>query len=173
LKVKRLIVDMDGVLADACEQFQIFEERETGRRLPLGEILGKHELEIFPRGHAHVRSPGFFRKAPLIAGSREMMETLNRQYELFIVSAATEFPLSLAEKVEWLGEHFPFIPWQRIVLCGSKEIVCGDIMIDDHFKNLDFFKGRRLLFTQPHNQPHDSRGHERVNSWDEVGRLLL
>jgi len=173
LGVKRLIVDMDGVLADACEQFQIFEERASGRRLPLAEILGKHELEVFPRGHAHVRSPGFFRQAPLIAGGRETLEELNRRYELYIVSAATEFPLSLAEKVEWLGEHFPFIPWQRIVLCGSKEIVSGDIMIDDHFKNLDLFKGRRLLFTQPHNQPHDNRGHERVNSWAEVGRLLL
>ncbi|MEI9865673.1 MAG: hypothetical protein WDN00_14205 [Limisphaerales bacterium] len=98
---------------------------------------------------------------------------MNDRYELFIVSAATEFPQSLGEKVEWLEEHFPFITWQQIVLCGSKKVITGDIMIDDHFKNLDFFKGRTLLFTQPHNQNQNDKGHERVNSWGEVARLLL
>ena len=171
--MKRLIVDMDGVLADACAQFITYDERDTRRRKTLAEITGKPELEIFERANEYVRMPRFFRTAPVIAGSQAVLERLNRHYELFIVSAATEFPQSLAEKVEWLEEHFPFVPWQRIVLCGSKQIVRGDIMIDDHFKNLDFFEGRRLLFTQPHNQGHHERGHERVNSWEEIAGLLL
>jgi 5'-nucleotidase len=171
--MQRLIVDMDGVLADACTQFIAYDERDTHRRKTLDEIIGRPELEAFARAHEYVRTPGFFRTAPVIPGSREILEQLNQRYELFVVSAATEYPLSLGEKVEWLGQHFPFIPWQRIVLCGSKQIVCGDIMIDDHFKNLDFFPGRTLLFTQPHNQGLSEHGHERVNSWDDVARLLL
>jgi 5'(3')-deoxyribonucleotidase len=46
-------------------------------------------------------------------------------------------------------------------------------MIDDHFKNLDFFKGRTLLFTQPHNQNENGKWHERVSTWEEIARLLL
>jgi 5'(3')-deoxyribonucleotidase len=171
--MKRLIVDMDGVLADACTQFLTYDERATGRRKPMAEITGIPELEMIPHANDYVNAPGFFRTAPLIPGSREALEQLNRHYEVFIVSAAIEYPRSLHEKVEWLGEHFPFIPWQRIVLCGFKHIIRGDIMIDDHFKNLDFFEGRTLLFTQPHNQGHDNRGHQRVNGWPEVTALLL
>jgi 5'-nucleotidase len=171
--MQRLIVDMDGVLADACAQFIAYDERDTHRRKTLEEILGKPELEAFARANEYVCQPGFFRTAPVIPGSQEVLAELNCAYELFIVSAAVEYPQSLREKVDWLAEHFSFIPWQRIVLCGSKEIVRGEIMIDDHFKNLDFFPGRTLLFTQPHNQGRDDHPHERVNSWADIARLLL
>jgi 5'-nucleotidase len=109
-----------------------------------------------------------------MAGSREVLEKLNDKYDLYIVSAATEFPQSLPEKQWWLGQHFPFIQWQKIVFCGSKEIIKADIMIDDHFKNLDFFSGpTTYLFTQPHNQKTDPGKHRRVHGWDELASLLL
>ena len=171
--MQRLIVDMDGVLADVWTQYQAYDERDTGRRKSAAEVAGLPELEAFARAQEYVRTPGFFRSAPVVPGSQRVMEQLNDQYELFVVSAALEFPQSLNEKVDWLAEHFPFISWQRIVLCGSKQIVRGEIMIDDHFKNLDFFEGRTILFTQPHNQAFDRHGHERVHSWDDVARLLL
>ncbi|MEG7769311.1 5'-3'-deoxyribonucleotidase, partial [Listeria monocytogenes] len=74
--------------------------------------------------------------------SQYVLRRLNSLYEVFIVSAATEFPQSLTEKQAWLNEHFPFITWQQMVFCGSKTIINADIMIDDHFKNLDHFNGK-------------------------------
>lgn len=171
--MKRLIVDMDGVLADACAHFAAYDERETGRRKTPAEFTGKPEFTAFPGARQYAGSAGFFRTAPLIADSQKVLEQLNQRYELYIVSSATEFPLSLAEKVAWLAEHFPFISWRRIVLCGSKQIVRGDVMIDDHFGNLDFFEGRTLLFTQPHNLHAPDGRHERVHTWNDVARLLL
>jgi 5'-nucleotidase len=46
-------------------------------------------------------------------------------------------------------------------------------MIDDHFKNLDYFTGETLLFTQPHNQLANPGRHRRVDTWDEIGEILL
>ena len=171
--MQRLIVDMDGVLADAHAQFAAYDERDTKRRKTVEETIGVPELEAFARAKEHVEMPGFFRTMPVIADSQEILKQLNHKYELFIVSAAIEYPLSLREKVEWLKEHFPFITWQQIVLCGSKTIVRGDIMIDDHFKNLDFFENQTLLFTQPHNKMANPKRHQRMNSWKEVANLLL
>lgn len=45
--------------------------------------------------------------------------------------------------------------------------------VDDHFKNLDFFEERTLLFSQPHNKNADNRGHERVESWRQIAERLL
>ncbi|MDR3406739.1 MAG: hypothetical protein P4L99_29910 [Chthoniobacter sp.] len=163
---------MDGVLSDAYAQFRAFDERATGIRKTLSETAGKPELEAFARAREYVRTPGFFREAPVITGSQEVLERLNRQYEVFIVSAATEYPLSLGEKSAWLAEHFPFITWHQQVFCGAKNIIQGNIMIDDHLKHLDVFPGRTLLFTQPHNQHADSKGHQRVGSWSEIAILL-
>ena len=169
---KRLIVDMDGVLADVYSQFLLFEEKEFGKRQLLKDITGKPEDEVFKHVKLYVNSKGFFRNAPLMEGSINALQKLNDKYEMFIVSAAMEFPNSLTEKLEWLNEHFPFITWQQIVFCGSKKIVQGDIMIDDHYKNLDHFKGETILFTQPHNEGHDDRGHTRVKNWEEIIKLL-
>lgn len=171
--MERLIVDMDGVLADVYEQFISFDMLDHGRRKKPSEIVGIPEHEAFENGKSYVRTPGFFRNAPVIHGSQRVLEKLNKKYEIFIVSSAIEFRQSLLEKIEWLEEHFPFITWEQIVLCGSKIMIKGDIMIDDHFKNLDSFEGKTYLFTQPHNQKFNSKDHERVSSWGEIESRLL
>lgn len=172
-KKKRLIIDMDGVLADVYQQFIAMEEKESGHKINNDDLKGKEEYEAFTNGRKHVNSKGFFSNAPLMENAAPALQALNEKYDVFIVSAAMEFPGSLVEKYEWLAAHFPFITWQQIVFCGSKSVVQGDIMIDDHFKNLDNFKGQTLLFTQPHNDGHDERGHTRVKGWKEIAAMLL
>jgi len=171
--MERLAVDMDGVLADVYEQFFRYDERDFGKRRPLEDVIGVEERKAFPYINEYVHAKGFFRTVPVVKDSVEVLTGLNKTYELFIVSAAMEFPQSLPEKLEWLNEHFSFLSWQQIVFCGSKKIVDADIMIDDHFKNLDLFKGTSLLFTQPHNQLKNNGRHKRVDSWKEVAAILL
>lgn len=169
---KRIIIDMDGVLADVYKQFISYEEKETGNKINLRDLKGKEEYQAFKNGRTYVHSKGFFRNAPVMEGAVSALQILNNLYEVFVVSAAMEFPNSLVEKHEWLHEHFPFITWHQIVFCGSKLVVQGDVMIDDHFKNLDNFNGQTILFTQPHNDGHDNRRHTRVNNWQEIVNML-
>lgn len=171
--MERIAVDMDGVLADTTEQFFLFDERDFGRRRTIEEVIGKPESVAFPKGKEYVRTKDFFRTASVMNESQNILNELNGRYEIFVVSAATEFPQSLLEKYEWLREHFPFITWQQIVFCGSKTIVEADMMIDDHFKNLDPFKGTTFLFSQPHNLLQNEGRHRRVNSWKEIADILL
>jgi len=170
---KKLIIDMDGVLADVYQQFIAMEEKDSGHKININDLKGKEEYLAFPNGRQHVNTKGFFSNAPLMPGAVESLRQLNGQYEVYIVSAAMEFPNSLPEKLEWLGIHFPFISWQQIAFCGSKNVIQGDIMIDEHFKNLDNFNGQTILFTQPHNDGHDDRGHTRVTGWMEINKMLL
>lgn len=171
--MQRLAVDMDGVLADVYEQFFRYDEKDFGKRRPLEEVVGVEERKAFPYINEYVYREGFFRTAPIVKDGVEILARLNETYELFVVSAAMEFPQSLPEKFEWLKEHFTFINWRQIVFCGSKAIVDADIMIDDHFKNLDEFKGSTILFSQPHNQLKNSGRHKRAGSWKEIAALLL
>ena len=165
---------MDGVLADVFEQFLDWDEREHGTRKLVEEAQGRSELEFFPDAKKHVYSPQFFRTLKVMQDSQEILAKINTQYDLYIVSAATEFPQSLPEKQEWLLEHFPFIGWEKIVFCGSKQIIQADIMIDDHFKNLDFFTGElSLLYNQPHNALKPVGRHTRVHNWREIESILL
>jgi 5'(3')-deoxyribonucleotidase len=171
--MKRIAVDMDGVLAGVFDQFTKYHYAETGEVKTIADALGKTELEPFPNGMQYLHTEGFFRSLPVIAGSPEVLGKLNKQYEVFIVSSATEFPQCLPEKQAWLNEHFPFISWKQMVFCGIKTMIQADIMIDDHFKNLDPFPGKTILFNQPHNQMADEGRHTRVFDWMEIENLLL
>jgi 5'(3')-deoxyribonucleotidase len=170
---KSIMVDMDGVLADVYARFFEIHEQETGQRLTLKDIAGKLEAEAFANQRQWVTAPGFFRYLPIMEGSREVLLKLSEHYRIIVVSLATEFPNALTDKQLWLNENFPFIGWKNTVFCGDKSIIEADIMIDDHFKNLDFFDGETLMFTQPPNMLVTDSRHRRVDSWKEIEKLLL
>jgi 5'-nucleotidase len=164
-----IAVDMDGVLADTETHFIQYYESESGEKVDRKSLLGVPESQGFPDKTAverYVHTPGFFRTLPLISGSVDALKTMMKDFDLFIVSAAMEYPLSLFEKKQWLEEHFPFISWKNIVFCGDKSIIHTDYLIDDHLKNLDYFSGIPLLFTASHNV--HVRHHHRLNNWSEI-----
>jgi 5'-nucleotidase len=164
-----IAVDMDGVLADTETHFIQYYETESGEKIDLKTLQGVSESHYFPDKTAtmrYVHTPGFFRTLPLIPGSVDAVKKLMEDFDVYIVSAAMEFPLSLFEKKQWLEEHFPFISWKNIVFCGVKSIIKTDYLIDDHLKNLDNFSGIPLLFTAAHN--FYVNHHHRLNNWEEI-----
>jgi 5'(3')-deoxyribonucleotidase len=170
--LKQILVDMDGVLADVYSQFIELELKETGVHLEIQSLYGKIESEAFPHYEKHVLSNGFFRTAPTIPNSIEGLKYLNDRYKVLVVSSATEFLQSLREKIEWLNEFYPFISWKQIILCGKKDAIKGDIMLDDHLKNLDSFDGQKILFTQPHNTYVLKDYFQRVDNWGQIMNIL-
>lgn len=163
---------MDGVLVDIYPVFFELHKKETGEILTLSDIEGKLEAEAFIHQRRWVNTPGFFRNLPVMKDSREVLKRLAGSYEIIIGSLATEFPECLTDKQMWIHENFPFISWKQIVFCGDKNMIRADVMIDDHFKNLDGFEGMTILFTQPHNALVKDTRHTRVNSWSEIEKLL-
>ncbi|REA61342.1 5'(3')-deoxyribonucleotidase [Dyadobacter luteus] len=170
---KTIAIDMDNVIVDIETNWINIYEQEFGVKIDRNEMLGKPEDMAFPDPVAArnlLYKPGFFRYAPIMPGAVEALTELNKNFEIYIVSAAMEFPNSLAEKYDWLAEHFPFISWRNIIFCGDKSVVVTDFLIDDHLKNLDFCKGTPILFTAAHNV--NITKHHRVNNWVEALQFL-
>ncbi|WP_099370949.1 5'(3')-deoxyribonucleotidase [Sphingobacterium sp. 1.A.5] len=166
---KTIAIDMDGVLANNMAHYLDYHFKETGIRILEKEIQGKPEERCFEDPDAvyrYLKMPDFFRTLPINPDAQEVVKKLNDHFNVFIVSAAMEFPWSLVEKYEWLGEHFPFITWHQIVFCGNKGIIKADYMIDDHIYNLRSFSGTGLIFDCYHNI--NETGFERLVGWKAV-----
>lgn len=171
-----LFVDMDEVIADTYGAHIEIYNAEFNGKLTTDLCAGSDVWSMVPETHQdsvrkHATRRGFFRNLKPIAGSQEILAKLASKHEVYIASAAMQFPNSLEEKSEWLDEHFPFLPWQNRILCGHKHILKGDVLIDDRSYNLESFHGRSLQFTSPHNV--NTEGFERVNTWYEIGEKLL
>lgn len=171
-----IFIDMDEVLADTYMAHVELYNQDFGANLTLEQCMGKEVWQCVPEDHqksvrSHAHNIGFFSDLPVISNSQSVLKELNEKHDVFVASAAMQFPFSLKEKSDWLDEHFPFIPWQRRVLCGYKHILHGDVLIDDRGYNLENFNGRSILFTSPHNV--NQNGFERANDWLEIADKLL
>ncbi|MEZ4811198.1 MAG: 5'(3')-deoxyribonucleotidase [Allomuricauda sp.] len=171
-----IFVDMDEVIADAYGAHLELYNNEFNAQLKLEDCFGKEAWQCVPEEHqssikGHTWRVGFFKELKVIPGSQEVLFELSKKYEVYIASAAMEFPQSLREKSDWLDENFPFIPWQNRILCGNKYILKGDVLIDDRSRNLRNFDGRSIIFTSPHNT--NTTDFERANNWEEIAHKLL
>jgi 5'(3')-deoxyribonucleotidase len=175
--MKRIAIDMDDVMADTTFKIiQYINERISSDYtydglMTANDHVKKAFYESYIANNDFLWEPGFFEDIPVKPDAVEVIQALQEKYEVFIVSAATEFPNSMKEKLNWISKYFPFIGWQHTVFCGHKHMILADYLIDDHEKNLKTFTGTPLLFTAPHNlHIHD---YERVNTWLDVKTRLL
>ncbi len=171
-----VFVDMDEVLADTYGAHIEIYNAEFNGSLTSEKCSGSEVWKMVPEAHQesvrkHAARRGFFRDLKVIEQSQEVLLRISKVHDVYIASAAMQFPNSLEEKSDWLDEHFPFIPWQNRILCGHKHILKGDVLIDDRSYNLKNFEGRGILFTSPHNV--NTEGFERADSWLELGEKLL
>jgi 5'(3')-deoxyribonucleotidase len=165
---KRIALDMDEVIVDIYSRFiSLYEERYQIKPNP-EEYAGRKFYELKGAGNFRdfLHEPGFFADLPIFEGAAEVVHWLHIHFDLFIVTAAQEFPNSLKDKYVWLQKYLPFISWKQYVFCGDKSMILADYMIDDHVHNLATFKGVGLLFSAPHNI-HEN-GFIRLENWTAV-----
>ncbi|MCX2745701.1 5'(3')-deoxyribonucleotidase [Mangrovivirga sp. M17] len=172
---KRIAIDMDEVMADTLEALIDRYQNDFNIEIDRTDMEGWHLEDYVDPEHKqeilnYMKQKGFFENLPLIEGAQETIEKLHRDHEVFIVTAATQLPHSMEEKVKWLNKHFPYIGWRNMVMCGDKSIVIADYLIDDHAHNFDGFRGEGILFHSLHNAKETR--YKRIHAWTEFEELL-
>ena len=173
---QRIAIDMDDVMAFTVQKIANRYESEFGYHLTENDLAGKLVEDAVPTEHRQlvldwIHEPGFYRDLPLMEDAQKVVYDLNKNYDVFVVSAANLIPSSVPEKLEWLGKNFGFIDVRHTVFCGFKSIIKADYMIDDHIRNLSVFDGKGILFNAHHNV--FDKGFTRAKGWKEVEGILL
>ena len=144
--MKRIAIDMDEVLTRFSASCLDLFNTEFNTNYTTEELLGKKLVELDARFDDRVdhylASESFFLDLKVIKDSQEVIQKLSEHYEIYIVTAAMEFPSSLAPKYQWLKQHFSFLNEQNFVFCGDKSIVHADYLIDDTPSHLRTFTGQ-------------------------------
>lgn len=173
---QRIAIDMDGVLADFLSKHLALYNAEFGESLTVDDLRGRMLRELVveerrDRLEAFLTTDDFFGDLEVVEGSQEVVEDLTERYEVFVATAAMEYPTSFAAKFRWLEERFPFVPSSNIVFCGDKGIIATDYLIDDNAHHFARFRGEGILFTAPHNV--EENRYRRVDGWQDVRELFL
>ena len=109
---------------------------------------------------------------PMPGSQRVLQKWFDQGHQLYMVTASDYRTCKV--KVERILEMFPFLDWEHIIFASNKQMIRGDILIDDGIHNLlngEYFK---ILFNRPHNRGLDVEkyGVQRADTWDDVDSMV-
>jgi len=166
---------MDEVIADFNPKMLAAFNHRFSENLHLSDLQGFTIQQLRPALKEQIEEmigePDFFSDLALIKDSQKVIRKLSERYEIFITTAAMEFPGSFNAKFLWLKKHFSFVSSMNIVFCGNKGILHADYLIDDNARHFIKFSGEGILYTAPHNV--HLVGYRRVENWQEVAKIFL
>ena len=183
--MKTLMIDMDNVITDSRFLDLINEFLGTNyewndfKTYYLQEIIGDKKEEFWN----YVKDRNFYEGATLFEGCYDVLKELNDKYDLYIVTAYLWNDVidisgdNLRNKYYYLREMLPFINPNKYIFTTNKNLLKFDIRIDDRLDNI-MEADTKILFTAWHNRDLDDKFLEdnnviRVNSWDDIEKLLL
>jgi 5'(3')-deoxyribonucleotidase len=175
---KRVLVDVDEVLADFCtpafafmrQRFGLQLDHTTLKHWDLYLALSKEQLAIF---EVDFFGEGRCASLELLPGAVEAVEAMRQQAE---VVAVTRPPRNgqhwMHERNQWLIEKLGF-DYDTIIQTKAKHMIGADMLIDDSPENVVRWRqshprGTGLLWALPSTEQHRECDDFRVRSWTEV-----
>lgn len=186
----RVLVDMDGVLADfESGLLQGFRRRFPGEpHVPLeqrrGFLASEQYRALRPDLEEKVASvyeaPGFFLNLEPIPGALDALREMNamQDTEVFICTTPLrKYDHCVVEKYRWVEQNLGPQFVERIILTRDKTVVMGDLLIDDkdNIQGLEETPSwEHILFTCCHNQHLAlSPTRRRLLSWSDDWRGII
>lgn len=141
--MKRLYIDMDGVLANFIGSFKKHYNPQTNK---------------FPQSNW-----GFFANLDPIENGVETVKKLMEHYDVWILTRASYMnPLCYTEKRIWIEKYFGLEFCNKLIICPNKSLVKGDYLIDDCLTDGQTeFEGELIHFGT------------KYKNWGEVYRYLI
>ena len=182
LKRPRVLLDVDGVLADFLNEFLEFGNSLTGVRykkedIKKWDIFSYFDEENCKKCIKYLSDPGFAAGLEPYEGSKAALEKIKELAELFIVTVPVYSSVTwVYERTMWLKKHFN-INSDQIVYTASKELVTGDIFVDDRPEHVSAWKhqnpsGIAILWSQEYNKLSEDICDYRINDWNTLVQIV-
>ena len=170
-----ILVDMDDVLEQLCAAWVEYLNRHFGTAAKLEDITDWDVTQAFPgltreQVYSAELDDAFWDDVKPMPGAPEMLSRLMEEgNEVYIVTSSCYQTLR-AKLDKVLFRYFPFLSWEQVIITSNKQMIRGDILIDDGPHNLAGGEYHKILFDAVHNRNFDesSIGAVRVKNWSEA-----
>ena len=174
-----ILVDMDDTIEQLLKTWVSRANEKYGRHVTLDEITDWNVAAPYPgitkkEIYGITYEPGFWSSIEPMPGAAEALRHfMDEGHQVFIVTA-TEIE-HVEEKMKGLlFRYFPFLSWDQVIITSRKQMIRGDVLIDDGIHNLEGGAYKKIMFTAPHNRHYDAEanGMTRVHTWEEAVRII-
>lgn len=175
MKKLTIFVDMDDTIEQLLKAWVIEANQRYGYSVSCDEVTDWDVTLAFPgltmeQVYEIPTLPGFWKDVDPVPGAAEALQHFMAEgHDVYIVTA-TPYE-SVPEKMnDCLFKLFPFLKWDQLIITFHKQLLQGDVLIDDGVHNLEGGSYTKVLMTAPHNRSYDAEanGMIRVNNWSEA-----
>lgn len=184
MRPKRILLDVDGVLADFVSALLVVVADITGRRYTVEDItaydfvaalkLSKDEASRVKRTLGN--TPGFARKLKPYPGSIEGVAALQKVAEVYIVTSPwNSNPTWTHDREWWLKKYFN-LPHSHVIHTSAKHVCAGSMLVDDKTGTLVKWaeynpSGQAVQWQTGYNRQDGWQGIS-VDSWPQLVDLI-
>ena len=175
MKKLTILVDADGVLENFSETWVAYLNRKYGTAVSPEDVREWDMTKAFPMLTAEQvlsteRDPALYEGLQPIPGAAEVLQRLLADgHEVFVVTN-THYKIATEKLEGTLFKYYPFLPWRQYIFTHRKQMVKGDVLVDDGFHNLVGGDYEKILFSAPYNRDFDAaaNGMTRAENWEDV-----
>ena len=174
-----ILIDMDDTIEGLLKAWVNRVNTKYGRSVSYEDITSWDVSAAFPgltreQVYAVLLEKGFWKAVEPIPGAAEVIQHfMDAGHEVFIVTA-TPYESVTEKMTEVLFRYFPFLSWNQVIIASRKQLIRGDVLIDDGVHNLEGGDYIKILMTAPHNRNYDAEanGMIRVHHWAEIEEII-
>lgn len=170
-----ILVDMDDVLEQLVPGWIRYVNERYGTNAVPQDVKNWDMSLAFPtltkeQVYAAVSDDRLWSYVTPMPGAADALQRLKEAgHEIFIVTASHYKTLPVKMETV-LFRYYPFLDWDHVIITSKKQLIRGDVLVDDGPHNLCGGSYHKILFDAYHNRTFDaaSIGATRVHNWQEA-----
>lgn len=174
-----ILVDMDDTIEQLLMAWIAAVNSRWGTAVTYDDIKSWDVSEAFP-GLSHdqvydvIMEDDFWDSVEPVPGAAEALRRfMDEGHSVYIVTA-TPYQSVRAKMEKLLFRYFPFLSWDQVVITSRKQLIRGDVLIDDAVHNLVGGSYTKILMDSANNRAFDTSGTDitRCMNWARAEELI-
>lgn len=180
MKKLTVLIDMDDTAENLCEVWIDFINERNGTNVHITDVKEWDMTKAFPTlEREKIYEPLFDeelwkRITPLPGAVETIKRIIDDGHKVVIVTAVHHYDMVSMKLKNVLFKYFPYLTMDDVIITSQKQLVHGDVLIDDAPHNLNGGRYFKMLFDAPHNQYYAAEDNDavRVHNWNEVYKVV-
>ena len=174
-----ILVDMDDTIIKLLDAWVAWLNHSFGTDVKPDDITSWDVSKAFPTlTKEQVYSPlmcdeFWYRVSPVDGAADALQRLINDGHKVLVVTSSSHHTLRTKMDTVLFG-YFPFLTWKDVIVTKHKQLIKGDILVDDGVHNLENGDYLKVLMDAPHNRNYDTEcnGMIRVKTWEEAYNVI-
>lgn len=147
MKKLTILCDLDGIIVDLLKAWLDFHNAKYGDNFTKADIteFAMHKcVKPEHRGKIYefLNLDNCFDDLQPIPGAIEAVNNLiEKGHDFVVLTASAKNPMSAFGKIKWVKKYLG-LERQQIIVSSRKELICGDVLIDDSPDNIKAYNKR-------------------------------